>query len=110
MDVYAQARGDIATPIPLKLSGKAKQSDGFETFDQLLKGEDLLPEVAIGPMDPMSIIYTGGSTSMPKGVLAPHMYYLGAALRYQDITQATADDVHFANSHFFPCRRPTVRL
>jgi len=70
-------------------------------YEELLAGENVVPEVVISPTDPMAIIYTGGSTSMPKGVLVPHMYYLGAALRYKEITQSRADDVHFANSHFF---------
>jgi len=38
---------------------------------------------------------------MPKGVLVPHYYYIAAALRYGEVTQATDTDVGFANSHFF---------
>ena len=70
-------------------------------YSALLDGADIEPEVDIAPNDPMSIIYTGGSTSMPKGVLVPHLYYIAAALRYREITQSQPDDVHFANSHFF---------
>jgi crotonobetaine/carnitine-CoA ligase len=100
MQTYAQARPEL-DPELVEIVWRAKEADGFAAFETLMQGDDVLPEVVLGPMDPMSIIYTGGSTSMPKGVLAPHMYYLGAAMRYREITQATADDVHFANSHFF---------
>ena len=70
-------------------------------FDRLLGGSDRMPDADVRAADPMAIVYTGGSTSMPKGVLVPHLYYIAAAIRYGEIAEATADDVHFANSHFF---------
>ncbi len=69
--------------------------------DDLLTGAETLPDVEVKGTDPMAIVYTGGSTSMPKGVLVSHLYYIGAAIRYAEIAVATEDDVHFANSHFF---------
>lgn len=101
IEVYQQARPDFAsTPIEVLWRGPEGAGD-FVPFPALLEGENILPDVALAPNDPMSIIYTGGSTSMPKGVLAPHMHYIAAAERYKDITQSRPDDVHFANSHFF---------
>ncbi|MGI9642606.1 MAG: AMP-binding protein [Acidimicrobiia bacterium] len=101
IDVYRQARpGFAATPIEVLWRGP-DEVDDFVAFPTLLDGENVVPEVEIAPNDPMSIIYTGGSTSMPKGVLAPHLHYIGAAERYREITQSQPDDVHFANSHFF---------
>ena len=70
-------------------------------FDTLLGDDETLPRVEIKGSDPAAIVYTGGSTSMPKGVLVSHLYYIGAAIRYAEIAEATEDDVHFANSHFF---------
>ena len=64
-------------------------------------GDETLPDADVGMTDPVCIVYTGGSTSMPKGVLAPHLYYIAAAMRYQEIADATEEDVHYANSHFF---------
>ena len=71
------------------------------SFDDLIGDDDSLPDADVKSTDPMAIVYTGGSTSMPKGVLVSHLYYIGAAIRYAEIAQATEDDVHFANSHFF---------
>jgi len=100
-DNYAQARpGFETTPVEVLWRGPA-DVEGFTPFPTLLEGENTLPDVDLSPNDPMSIIYTGGSTSMPKGVLAPHMHYIAAAERYKEITQSRPDDVHFANSHFF---------
>tara|TARA_A100001037_G_C15136349_1_gene631366 strand:- start:801 stop:2381 length:1581 start_codon:yes stop_codon:yes gene_type:complete len=99
LERYLQAREQFETPPPDYL-WRGTHS-GMRPFDDLLTGDNVEPDVHIAPNDPMSIIYTGGSTSMPKGVLVPHLYYIAAALRYQEITQSQPDDVHFANSHFF---------
>ena len=74
---------------------------GAALLDELIEGDETLPDADVGMTDPVCIVYTGGSTSMPKGVLAPHLYYIAAAMRYQEIADATEDDVHYANSHFF---------
>jgi crotonobetaine/carnitine-CoA ligase len=106
LEGYRQARVRFErTPIEVLWRAPANSStpvgENFQPFDELLAGANVVPEVEIAPNDPMSIIYTGGSTSMPKGVLVPHLYYIAAALRYREITQSQPDDVHFANSHFF---------
>lgn len=77
------------------------ESGDAQPFEDLLDGAESLPDVQVLGTDPMAIVYTGGSTSMPKGVLVSHLYYIGAAIRYAEIAQATDEDVHFANSHFF---------
>lgn len=102
LDGYKAARQNFAhTPIEVLWRAPAGRGGDLQPFDHLLDGENVLPSADIAPNDPMSIIYTGGSTSMPKGVLVPHLYYIAAALRYREITQSQPDDVHFANSHFF---------
>ena len=79
----------------------AVQDASAMPFERLLGASSRLPAADVRGSDPAAIIYTGGSTSMPKGVLASHLYYIAAAIRYGEIAQATADDVGFANSHFF---------
>jgi crotonobetaine/carnitine-CoA ligase len=74
---------------------------GIRAYDVLLEGDESLPDAEVSGTDPACIVYTGGSTSMPKGVLVNHLYYIGAAVRYAEIADVTEDDVHFANSHFF---------
>ncbi len=83
------------------IHGAAAAIPNAKPLAPLLGGDDTLPEADVFPTDPMCIVYTGGSTSMPKGVLVSHFYYIGSAIRYQQIAEATEDDVHFANSHFF---------
>jgi crotonobetaine/carnitine-CoA ligase len=102
LDGYQRARQRFAQqPIEVLWRAPDGVGDDFQPFERLLAGNNVLPPADIAPNDPMAIIYTGGSTSMPKGVLVPHLYYIAAALRYREITQSQPDDVHFANSHLF---------
>ena len=48
-----------------------------------------LPDADVKSTDPMAIVYTGGSKSMPKGVLVSHLYYIGTSIRYAEIAQET---------------------
>ena len=100
---YNAAAGELATPPRILVHGAVDAVPGAETlpFEDLLEGGESLPEAEVKATDPMAIVYTGGSTSMPKGVLVSHLYYIAAAIRYGDIAEAGEDDVHYANSHFF---------
>ncbi len=69
----------------------------YESFAELLASAST-SEFTPTPSQPeegVAVIYTGGSTGMPKGVLASHTYFLAASLRYQDVAQARPDDVHY---------------
>ena len=79
IDVYKEARPNF-THQPVEILWRGSNTNGFIPFDNLYEGDNVLPDVEIAPNDPMSIIYTGGSTSMPKGVLAPHLHYIGELL------------------------------
>ncbi len=74
---------------------------GAQLFERLLGASSTMPDADVRPHDPAAIVYTGGSTSMPKGVLVSHFYYIAAALRYGEVAGATQEDVCFANSHVF---------
>ena len=65
------------------------------SFEQMLEGEDAEPEVDVLPSDPAGFIYTGGSTGLPKGVIVSSMWYLPAAIRYDEMFSVRDDDVHF---------------
>ncbi len=98
---FVAAEPELTVTPTVFVLGDIAVVDGALPFEDLLGNDETLPEVNIAAADPMCIVYTGGSTSMPKGVLVSHLYYIAAAIRYGDIAEAGQDDVHFANSHFF---------
>ena len=81
-------------------------------YARLLEGSRTPPPVELSAADAMSILYTSGTTGLPKGCVASHGYYcrsgelIGAAL------EVTDDDILFAGLPLFHAgaRLPTVTL
>lgn len=51
--------------------------------------------------DTCCIIYTGGTTGLPKGVQLSHFYYIVAAYRWAEAFQVTPEDHHFSVLQFY---------
>lgn len=100
-EIYQAAKPGLEVDPPVLVHGEGAPLAGAGRYEELLDAGEDLPDATVHPADAVCIVYTGGSTSMPKGVLVSHLYYIAAALRYREIAQATDQDVHYANSHFF---------
>jgi crotonobetaine/carnitine-CoA ligase len=99
---YLPIRDAARPPCEILVGDHAVASSlGMHHVDVLNEGDDEpLPHV-VGPEDPCGIVYTGGSTGLPKGALVPHLYYIAVALRYREIAQATPADVMYECGHLF---------
>lgn len=53
------------------------------------------------PGDTSCIIYTGGTTGLPKGVQLSHFYYIVAAYRWAEAFRVTPEDHHYSVLQFY---------
>ncbi|CAN5256955.1 ATP-dependent acyl-CoA ligase [soil metagenome] len=59
------------------------------------------PELALTPDDLMSILYTSGTTGLPKGCLLTHGYYTRVGRQMVYANETTSDDVLFTTLPLF---------
>lgn len=69
---------------------------GFQRWNDFIGAVGSLPPVEVGPQDPGVIIYTGGTTGRPKGVVMPHFAFLAAGYRFRDAFDVTANDHQYS--------------
>ncbi|WP_431857643.1 AMP-binding protein [Azospirillum sp.] len=62
-------------------------------FSDLLEPGGACPEVAVAAGDPAVIIYTGGTTGLPKGALLPQFAWIAAGLRFVEAYETRPDDL-----------------
>nr|WP_256558635.1 ATP-dependent acyl-CoA ligase [Natronomonas marina] len=101
---YETARDDLENVEREYLMGDgADGEDGYRSFDTLLDGDaDASPDVSLGPDDPMCILYTSGTTGMPKGVVLPHYSYVNTGWEYcNNMLTITEDDRLFTHLPLF---------
>src|SRR5690606_15426583 len=95
-DENAAKLREMDTPPLVVIGDPAAGPAGARSFREFLEPgpEPVRPEIL--PGDPAVIIYTGGTTGMPKGVVLPHFAWIAAGLRYQEASGAHDGDSHYS--------------
>lgn len=74
---------------------------GLPRYDDLLSDAPITEWPVPHPGDPAVIIYSGGTTGLPKGIVLSHFAMVAAGLRYREITGAGPADSHYSTLALF---------
>jgi carnitine-CoA ligase len=78
----------VGTP-PADTNGERPLQD----FADLLASPRTVETVQVGPGQPASILFTGGTTGPPKGVVLPHNHNINVGVSTAEVAGYTEDDV-----------------
>lgn len=65
----------------------------FQDFAELLENPGIAETVDVPPHQPASILFTGGTTGPPKGVVLPHNHNINLGTSTAEVAGYTEDDV-----------------
>jgi crotonobetaine/carnitine-CoA ligase len=98
-DALAPLRGELPDLRTIVMLDDA-QGDEIP-YAGLLDAGETPPDVALGAADTMSIVYTSGTTGLPKGCVASHGYYCRSGAVIGSALEITDQDVLFAGLPLF---------
>jgi crotonobetaine/carnitine-CoA ligase len=74
---------------------------GAIPFEELYRGSGSVPSHSPAPGDACCILFTGGTTGLPKGVLLSHFYYVVSGYRWAEAFRVTSHDHHYSVLQFY---------
>jgi crotonobetaine/carnitine-CoA ligase len=96
-----------ALPVRLRESltvfvcGWQGNESGIRSFNELLAPATKSPRPVLGPGTPAIILYSGGTTGMPKGVVMPQFAFICAGYRYGEVLRTLPSDCHYTTLPMF---------
>ena len=96
LEVARQAAAPIGCEVCVL--GEAK---GATPFSALLGDPEGAPDISMDPSDTAAILYSGGTTGLPKGVLLSHRNLVATLVYAEEALALTSEDVVIAALPFF---------
>jgi crotonobetaine/carnitine-CoA ligase len=100
-DNYESAGAPASAVRILRGSRRAGSRDWLSLADLVAHPDASEPPVEISSADPVALIFTGGTTGLPKGVLLSSTYCLAGILRYGELFGPSSADVHIGVGQMF---------
>lgn len=101
-EIFRSAEFEALTPRRLLTGGS------FEEWLPEPDGVGAAPEAR--PSDALCIIYSGGTTGLPKGVIMPQFAPVGAALRFNEIAHFSSHETYFSVLQLSHAWTPLIAL
>ena len=92
---------ELVAGLRLYVAGEVPSAGAGTAFSDLLEATSPVPAHPCEPGDPAMILYTGGTTGLPKGVVLPHFAIVSAGYRYGESLSATGADRHYTSLPLF---------
>jgi carnitine-CoA ligase len=100
-DGYESGKAAAGVTVKHELVVRGARS-GYRPFHELERHSvGAPPAVEVGPEDPVCVVFTGGTTGLPKGVLRTHFSYICAGTRYRQAFEPTPEDRHYSDGQMF---------
>jgi crotonobetaine/carnitine-CoA ligase len=88
--------------------GSPHDVETFESWVMPYQGDG--PAPAVKPNDPLCVIYSGGTTGLPKGIVIPQFGPVGAAIRFNTIAEFSEHETYFTTLQFSHSFAPLIAL
>lgn len=107
-ETFAAARQDYAVERAIVYGGSSGQAVTFDAWLMPYSGPGPAPTVK--PTDPLCIIYSGGTTGLPKGIVMPQFAPVGAGIRYNTIADFSDHETYFTTLQLSHSFAPLIAL
>jgi len=107
IDIYESIRLDahtlgIETNVLADLGNAGEVQAGYIGFSALESTDPIDATVdAVSPADPACVLFTGGTTGLPKATLRSHFSYMCSAVRWGEVFEPRSDDRYLSAMHLF---------